>query len=84
MNLNDDDNDEESGDGRGEEFGIPNPENINIGDFLLIKFEKKNSSVHYVAKVFSKYSLTEYQVLHLRKNLRSYIFVFPDRISRKC
>lgn len=44
-----------------------NPENINIGDFLLIKFEKKKSVVDYVAKVISKYNLTE-----------SYIFVFPN------
>ncbi|KAL3274977.1 hypothetical protein HHI36_019752 [Cryptolaemus montrouzieri] len=44
-----------------------NPEHINIGDFLLIKFEKKKTVIHYIAKVVFKYSVTEYEVLYLRK-----------------
>ncbi|KAL3270238.1 hypothetical protein HHI36_009294 [Cryptolaemus montrouzieri] len=44
-----------------------NPEQINIGDFLLIKFEKKKTVIHYIAKVVFKYSVTEYEVLYLRK-----------------
>ncbi|CAK1597348.1 unnamed protein product [Parnassius mnemosyne] len=56
----------------------PDPENINIGDFLLIKFDKKKSTVYYVAKVLSKYNLTEYQVSYLRKKPGSCVFVFPN------
>lgn len=44
-----------------------NPEHINIGDFLLIKFEKKKTVIYYVAKVVFKYNVTEYEVLYLRK-----------------
>ncbi|KAK9880707.1 hypothetical protein WA026_013033 [Henosepilachna vigintioctopunctata] len=68
-------NDDEEPDDGGEKFIISNPENIN---FLLIKFEEKKSVVHYVAKLISIYSLNEYEVLYLRKNPRSYIFVFPE------
>lgn len=78
LKLSDDDDDKVSDEGGVEEFDIPKPEHINIGDFVLVKFEKKKSVVYYVAKIISKYSLTEYQVLYLRKNSRSYIFVFPD------
>ncbi|KAK4878206.1 hypothetical protein RN001_010712 [Aquatica leii] len=53
LKLSDDNNNEESDEGD-EKFDIPNPENINIIDFFLIKFEKKKSVVHYVAKVISK------------------------------
>lgn len=49
-------------------FNISNPDQVKVNDFLLVKFEKKNTVVYYVAKVMSKYNLTEYQVLYLRKN----------------
>ncbi|KAL3280639.1 hypothetical protein HHI36_003875 [Cryptolaemus montrouzieri] len=54
-----------------------NPEHINIGDFLLIKFEKKKTVIHYIAKVVFKYSVTEYEVLYLRKKAGSSKFIFP-------
>lgn len=54
-----------------------NPEHINIGDFLLIKFEKKKTVIHYVAKVVFKYNVTEYEVLYLRKKAGSSKFIFP-------
>lgn len=54
LKLSDYDDNEESDAGGEEEFDVPNPENINIEDFLLIKFEKKKSVVHYVTKVISK------------------------------
>ncbi|XP_034828899.1 uncharacterized protein [Maniola hyperantus] len=54
-----------------------NPEHINIGDFLLIKFEKKKTVIHYVAKVVFKYNVTEYEVSYLRKKTGSYKFIFP-------
>lgn len=76
LKLSDNDDNEESDAGGEEEFDVPNPENINIGDFLLIKFEKKKSVVYYVAKVISKYNLTDYQVSYLRKTPRSYVFIF--------
>ncbi|KAL3282929.1 hypothetical protein HHI36_006087 [Cryptolaemus montrouzieri] len=49
-----------------------NPEHINIGDFLLIKFEKKKTVIHYIAKVVFKYSVTEYE-----KKAGSSKFIFP-------
>ena len=54
-----------------------NPKHINIGDFLLIKFEKKKAVIHYVAKVVFKYNVTEYKVLYLRKKAGSSKFIFP-------
>ena len=54
-----------------------NPKHINIGDFLLIKFEKKKAVIHYVAKVVFKYNVTEYEVLYLRKKAGSSKFIFP-------
>ncbi|CAG9571811.1 unnamed protein product [Danaus chrysippus] len=44
-----------------------NPEHINIGDFVLIKFEKKKTVIHYLAKVVFKDNVTEYEVSYLRK-----------------
>ncbi|GBP63836.1 hypothetical protein EVAR_48094_1 [Eumeta japonica] len=43
LKLSDDDDDEESYEGGGEEFDMPNSKNINIRDFLLIKFERRKS-----------------------------------------
>ncbi|KAL3274325.1 hypothetical protein HHI36_015726 [Cryptolaemus montrouzieri] len=53
-----------------------NPEHINIGDFLLIKFEKKKTVIHYIAKVVFKYSVTEIYK-YLRKKAGSSKFIFP-------
>lgn len=61
-----------------QDFDAPKPENIKIGDFLLVKFEKKKSVAYYVAKVISKYGVSEYEVSYLRKRPRTYIFVFPN------
>lgn len=58
-------------------FDIPNSENIEIGDFLLIKFEKKKTVLYYVAKVISKYNTTDYQVSYLRKRPGNCTFTFP-------
>ncbi|KAL3278151.1 hypothetical protein HHI36_013494, partial [Cryptolaemus montrouzieri] len=71
LKLSDDDDLEKSEERCGEDFDTPNPENLNIVDVILIKFDKKTFVVHYVAKVISKYSVTEYQVLYLRKYPRS-------------
>lgn len=68
----------------GQDSDTPKPDNIKIGDFLLVKFEKKKSVVYYVAKVISKYGVSEYEVSYLRKRPRAYIFLFPtveDRAS---
>ena len=58
------------------------PEHKNIGDFLLIKFEKKKAVIHYVAKVVFKYNVTEYEVLYLRKKAGSSKFIFPIHKAR--
>lgn len=50
---------------------------IQEGCFVLIKFEKKKSVVHYVAQVMNKYSPTEYKVSFLRKKPGAWKFVFP-------
>ncbi|KAL3279701.1 hypothetical protein HHI36_017207, partial [Cryptolaemus montrouzieri] len=60
LKLSDDDDVEESDEGCGDEFDIPNPENVNIEDFLLIKFDKNIFVVYYVAKVISEYRSTKY------------------------
>lgn len=56
----------------------PFPENINEGDFLVIKFEKKKSVVHYVGKVLAKHDSLEYHISYLRKKPGSWTFIFPD------
>ena len=45
--------------------------NIKDNCFLLVKFERKTSVLHYVGKVISHYSGTEFKVSYLRKK--------PDR-----
>ncbi|GBP11714.1 Mariner Mos1 transposase [Eumeta japonica] len=56
---------------------VVNPEIINVGDFLLIKFEKKKTINYYVAKILLKYGMKAYQVSYLRKKAGSSKFVFP-------
>lgn len=51
-----------------EATGFRTHEIINLGDLLLLKFEKKKSVVYFIVQVISKYNLTEYQVSYLRKN----------------
>ncbi|KAG5892453.1 hypothetical protein JTB14_009861 [Gonioctena quinquepunctata] len=60
-----------------EEVGPPTPETIEIGDFLLVRFAKKKSIVHYVGKVTSKYSFSEFEITYLRKKSTSYVFIYP-------
>ncbi|GBP54254.1 hypothetical protein EVAR_36469_1 [Eumeta japonica] len=50
---------------------VDNPETINVGDFLLIKFEKKKTVIYYVVKILLKYGM-----LYLRKKAGSSKFVF--------
>ncbi|KAG5876260.1 hypothetical protein JTB14_022283 [Gonioctena quinquepunctata] len=60
-----------------EEVGPPTPETIEIGDFLLVRFAKKKSIVHYVGKVTSKYGFSEFEITYLRNKSTSYIFIHP-------
>lgn len=48
----------------GQNCDAPNPENINV---MLIKFEKKKSLEYDVAKVMSKYNVTDYQAFCFSK-----------------
>lgn len=64
-----------------DETSIILPEKIKDGEFILIKFAKKKSVVHYVGRVISHYSLTEYKVSFLRKKPGSWTFVFPNIID---
>lgn len=53
-------------------------ENINEQTFVLVKFEKKTTVLHYVGKVLKKYGPMEYNVSFLRKKPDSWKFVFPN------
>lgn len=53
-------------------------EHIKEESFVLVKFEKKKSVLHYVGQVVTKYSPTEYKVLFLRKKPGTWKFVFPN------
>lgn len=77
MSCDDEDISSEQEESNDDTFSAPNPENIEIGDFILVKFEKKKSVLHYVASVVSKFGLTEYNVSYLRKKPSSWIFVYP-------
>ncbi|KAK4874991.1 hypothetical protein RN001_011413 [Aquatica leii] len=69
---------ESSTDDKSTDLLQPLPENINESDFLITKFEKKKSVVHYVGKVMTKYDNLEYHISYLRKKPESQIFIFPD------
>lgn len=53
-------------------------EDIKEDSFVLVKFEKKKSVLHYVGQVVIKYNPTEYNVSFLRKKPSTWKFVFPD------
>lgn len=59
-----------------EELEVPNYEKINVGAFLLVKFEKKKSVLYYVAEVISKYSLSEYHRCLTLEKYRNLICLF--------
>ncbi|KAG5864422.1 hypothetical protein JTB14_019597 [Gonioctena quinquepunctata] len=59
-----------------EEVGAASPEAIEIGDFLLVRFAKKKSIVHYVGKVTSKYGFSEFEIIYLRNESTSYVFIY--------
>lgn len=48
-------------------------ENIESGDFLLIKFATKTAIVHYVGRVENEIN-SEYEISFLRKRGRGYVF----------
>ena len=53
-------------------------EDIKEECFVLVKFEKKKTALHYVGQVVTKYSLTEYSISFLRKKPDTWKFIFPD------
>lgn len=53
-------------------------ENIKEESFVLVKFEKKKTVLHYIGQVVTKYSPIEYKVSFLRKKENTWKFVFPN------
>ncbi|XP_022909090.1 uncharacterized protein [Onthophagus taurus] len=55
--------------------------NIKKGSFVVVKFDKKKSVLHYVGEIVEKYSPSEYKISFLRKKqgkAGSWNFVYPN------
>ncbi|KAG5869166.1 hypothetical protein JTB14_000289 [Gonioctena quinquepunctata] len=53
------------------------PEMINVEDFVLIKFERKNSVIYYVAHILSLDG-SNFTISYLRRKGSTSTFVFPN------